>query len=821
MNYRTTLFLAFALAGCAIGYLSFGPKADEGTYETPAVADVPSIESTLIDPSDFENIVKVECDLRQQDAPWVFTRSSDDSGLGEWRVEQPFEAKAVSYRVDRIARQMTRLTYEVAFDVDGGSLSLADAGLDPPLAIVTVTNDRGESRTVEIGRSAGLQTTYVRLAAGDKICRVFSSMSNLFEDSVLAYKDQQLIRVDSQDVTRVEIIHRAEDGDPVTYVLSREDGRWMFDSPFVGRAKAPVEAMVQALAGIRVNKWVSDDEARLPTYGLSNPTLTIRATVVEEVEKEEEVPEEGDSDEADAGDEKPETVTTIYELHVSSRTPIDDDQKVYIRMADGPAVGLVPKSLADRLTPVEKQWRDMSITAAKVERANRIVVELPDSTMELVKEGSQWSFSPTGDLVEEESVTFLINSIRNMSARALVDFDDGDEASFGFDTPQVVVRLTIPGQDEAERIMVGGYTDEESRRMVYVRRNESLSVAKVRVSQVAALLKSHNDYRDRTIFALDGELVTLSLARDNKFNGGRLEMTFGQTDDEWRIESPVQSALDRVTFQEFLDTFELLRATRVVGDDADLQQWGLDAPLASVSLTYQPPKYYRVELEGESQEDSDDGEEAAESSTEGTEEAPTDEPQKLTPVEVIPPVKTVHIEVSEKDDAYYAKNSESPVVFEITKDTFDRFWVEYREGDLLTFEESQAVGFSIRHGDTTHRFEKVDDQWRYASEPDLPLAQPKVQNLLIQVKALQTTRYVRYGAKRLGKFGLDKPDWEITVTLDDQTQSTLLVSGKTCAGDPDNRLYAVLGDSSDVFLLPLSTLTSRVGVNLADLEAKD
>ena len=141
MNYRTTLFLAFALAGCAIGYLSFGPKADDGTYETPAVTDDPSIERTLIDPSDFGDIVKVECDLREQESPWVFTRSNEDSGLGEWMVEMPYQSKAVAYRVDRIASRMTRLNYEVDFEIDGGSISLADAGLDPPLAIVTVTND--------------------------------------------------------------------------------------------------------------------------------------------------------------------------------------------------------------------------------------------------------------------------------------------------------------------------------------------------------------------------------------------------------------------------------------------------------------------------------------------------------------------------------------------------------------------------------------------------------------------------------------------------------------------------------------------------------
>jgi len=858
MNYRTTLYLAFAVAGCIIAYLLFRPDSGERTYQSPSVSHTSSIEKTLIEEDDFGDVVKVECKLRDQDDTWAFQKQDDD-GVKQWYVKQPYEAKAVGYQVDRIAAQMTGLRYEIAYDVDGGAVSLQDAGLEPPAASVTITNEKGESRTVEIGKSAGMQQTYVRLAAGDSICVAKSSVSNLFEDSALEYRDKQLLLFESADVTRLEVTHRVEDEEPVEFVLARDDGNWLFESPFTGRAATIVDTTVETLAGLRVSEWVSDDPSRLPVYGLIEPALTIRVTVNEEIEKDE--PDEGakTEEEKEEGETtEHEWVTNVYELHVSSRTPIDEEQKLYARLVpveDSPgtsdlpfAVALILKSTADKLVPVEKRWRDMDLTAARITQANRIEITTSEDSANLIKQGTNWKFQDTDAVAEQEAVTLLLNSIDGLEARAFVDLDSGDEASFGFDEPQAVIRLTIPGQDQPERFTVGGFSDETSKRLVYVRRNESISVAKVRVNYVEPLIRAPVHYRDRTVFALDGgEFETVTLSHENKFEGGWMELTFGLEEDEWRLQAPVAADVNLDAFEDFLDSLKRFRATRVVTDDGDPSGYGLDEPEASVSVTYLPPKYYRVEPEESVQTEESSSDQTADQVDEDqptdegldknaetdtgdqTEESDQDEaadsddenkPAKMVSVEVQPPARTVEITVSEMSGSYYAKLSDSPVIFEISEELYDKFWAEYRDGALLNFEDSQAISFSIREGDTTHEFQKIGDEWSYAAEPDLPLDRGKVLNLLVQLKDIKTERYARYAVKRLGKYGLQKPAWEVSVTLNDDTELRLFISDQTCENDPEERLYAALGATADVFLLSEDTLT-RIEVDLTELEAAD
>ena len=48
----------------------------------------------------------------------------------------------------------------------------------------------------------------------------------------------------------------------------------------------------------------------------------------------------------------------------------------------------------------------------------------------------------------------------------------------------------MPSLPEPERIVIGGYTDPQLKRLVYARRNEATSIAKVQAKSVAALLRA-------------------------------------------------------------------------------------------------------------------------------------------------------------------------------------------------------------------------------------------------------------------------------------------------------------------------------------------
>ena len=115
-------------------------------------------------------------------------------------------------------------------------------------------------------------------------------------------------------------------------------------------------------------------------------------------------------------------------------------------------------------------------------------------------------------------------------------------------------------------------------------------------------------------------------------------------------------------------------------------------------------------------------------------------------------------------------------------------------------------------------FERDEATWRYKLEPDLPLDQEKVTNLLLQLHDMKTERFAVYSTDDLSPYGLADPFLVATVELEDGSSVTLSVSSQSCGADSQNRRYAAASGVSGVFLLSPDTV-DRLSVSLADLEA--
>jgi len=196
------------------------------------------------------------------------------------------------------------------------------------------------------------------------------------------------------------------------------------------------------------------------------------------------------------------------------------------------------------------------------------------------------------------------------------------------------------------------------------------------------------------------------------------------------------------------------------------------------------------------------------------------EPQKMIPVLDQPPAQTLEIAFASKDGKFYAKRADAESIYQIPKKLYEKLFAEYHDDRVLTFEESQVVAYSIRQDDVTDKFKLQDGEWVYASESALPLDQKAVKNLLVQLGDLKTAHYVGYAVEDLSQYGLDQPQREVAITLDDGTQRRLLVSAQICKQSPDKAYYASLGSDHNVFLLTPATL-KRFEVSIDDLEADE
>lgn len=812
MNKNTTLALALlvVILGSLYYVLQTRPVTTDEETETPAFSPSAVAAKDLIE-DELGDVVQVVC-KRKDGEEWVFEKDTDATGTdaGTWRMTAPLEMKCIQWEVDRFGSQFGRLQYELSYrSGEPGAVTAAEAGLEPPEATVTLTDAEEKTVTVEVGNPAPNRGTYVRLAGSEEICVAKSDLQRLFKDSALAYRDTQLWDFKSADVTRVEIEDRSKAGASVSYAITRDGSRWMMESPVTARATSKVDDMLNQMGRLPGVKWYEDDPENLSMYGLDPAALTVRVTVEQEVPAEDGTDEEGTTEEAEAKQEAPseeeeeepapEPVkkVTVYELHLSDRSPLGEDTKVYMRIGEEHAVATLGKTTADKFKPVMSQWREMHVTTANVGGARRINISTTDGAATLVKDKGVWSFEGDGGLAEESAVSDVLTAIGDLEAVAFVDEGTDDPATFGLEEPRARIELTIPGVEGTEQIAVGGYTDERTKRLVFVRRNELTSIGKARATDVARLLQGPRVYRDRTILdVLPSRFQRITLNTANRFADGSMELALEREDSTWTMVEPVGAPVREDQVDKLVEAMGGLRAEQVVGGEDEVSAYGLHAPAVTVTLTHRPL------AEREPANTEDQGDDSA-----------------TTTADTEPPLLTVELAVTEHDGHYYAKRSDTPVIYEVTEAFHKQLLAEYRTDRVLDFDGDQVNRFALRQGDETYVFVKQDDRWKYEAEPDLPLDTQKVQNLMLQVRDLRTLRHVVHAAADLAAFGLAKPAREATVTLADGTSHALWVSDQAGDNGTDRGFFSTVVGSGNVFLLTAESV-KRLHVSLDELEER-
>ncbi len=802
MNTRTTLFLAglFALVAVVYFFIRSSPQQEQIDTTPMSMGTSPMTRDLLEDkPGD---IVKVVCQ-RKNDEPWEFEKepAGTEGGQPVWRMTSPRQMQCVRWEVDKFGNTLGRLQYELSYKPgEPGAVTAADAGLDPPETTVTLINADGKTAKIEIGKPAGRRETYVRLAGSDEIVVAKDDLSSLVKDKPLDYRDKQLFDFAAGSATRVEITDRSNPAEPVTYVFNRDGDRWMMASPVTARSTGKVDEMLTAMGRLRAIQWQDDDAGALAAYGLEPAVLTVRTTVEEKIpvikeEIEGEEPATPEEPEADA-EETPQFETRIktYELHLSDQSPLGEETKTYMRVGDETDIATVNRTMAETFKPVMSEWREMRITMVDVGDATGVKLITPAGSTSLFKRDGAWFFDPDGGRAEDSAVSTLLRAIGDLTAVAFIDDPPDDLASFGLVQPRGEIQLAIPGVEGAERIAVGGHTDEQTKRLVYVRRNDLTSIAKVRTPDVSALLSGPEVYRDRTIVDVlpsRFERISLSARRPGFGELAPAEtVTLKRDGTDWSMIEPVEAGVRTDQMDKLVEALGGLRAEQVVEENAEPTAYGMNEPQVTVTLVYRASEVSAPSSEG-------DGPEPA---------------GKRPPTE-----QSLELRVTEHDGKHYAMRADRGTVYQVSGDFLRQLQAEVRTDRVLDFPDGQVSSFSIRKGDRTDVFERRDDRWVYPAEPDLPLDEAKVDNLLLQLHDLRTDRFVHHSVADLAAYGLSEPSHEVTVTVKDGAQHVLRVSSLRGGSGTEEGHYAAVDGRSGVFVLTDGSL-QRFDVVLEELE---
>jgi len=804
MNTKTTLFLAFVLILLGLLYYVVQSRPAPVTGETPSpVASATMGTARKLLDKELGEIVKVVVKKRGENADWVFEKEGPNEGAGVagWKMTAPVQMTCVRWEVDRFGTEIGNLRYDVSYRPgEPGAVTAEQAGLASPESIITLIDKEGRNAAVEIGKLVSKGETYVRLVGDTAVVVAKADLKNLLKERPLDFRDKQLWTFKPEDVKRIEIEERSQ-RDAVSFAFVREGAHWMMAMPVTARATGKVDEMLNTVSRLRVVDWVNDRADRLSGFGLDPAERVVRLTVEEKVPKP--ALEGADSPETagqqDTSTPETELRSVVHTLRLSEQSPIGEETKVYVRINDESAVGTLMKTLADKCRPTLDEWRDMQLVQADVNAVARIEIRESDGNANLKKDGEEWLFED-GARAESSAVNELVAAVRDLKAVTILQGEElANQGAFGFAQPQAEVRLTIPGHEAAERIVIGAFTDPTSRRLVYVGRGDLLAVAKVRAEDIGAMTRSVLTYRDRTVVDISPiRMQRIAIARTGAAEHESTTFTLARDGDLWRMVEPVDAEVNGPSVENLLNSLSAFKATRVVSEGGQASAFGLHEPDVTLTLQYQAV--------GEVAAQTDAG------TNENGESSP-DDPEGSGAL------RELTLQAAMHDGQFYVMRGDRPTIHEASPTLHQQLRAEYRTDRVLTFEKEDVSRFTIRHGEVTHAFVKHDNAWLYENEPDLPLDLAKVDNLLLQIRDLRTSRYVVQATDVLTPFGLDEPDLEVQISAKDGLELRLLVSSKTGIVHGDRGVFAHVKGNPGVFLLPADAIP-RISVNLADLESK-
>lgn len=222
-------------------------------------------------------------------------------------------------------------------------------------------------------------------------------------------------------------------------------------------------------------------------------------------------------------------------------------------------------------------------------------------------------------------------------------------------------------------------------------------------------------------------LISLNLADVRKASLVRDGETLTFERDEagpWRLTSPLQAAADDNEVGSFVDSLASLRIERVVEKEAkDLAAY--EIPKIEVSLWVK-------------------GEDA--------------------------PVRLLVGMENPLDKTFFAKREDDPRVVLLAstlKTTLDKKIFDFRQKDVFKFSVDDVKTIRVRAKSLAWQAQREEAGWFLKAPVAAPAAKGKVESLLDSLSGLRTKAFVAEAktAEALKKFGLDKPEYEVFLSL--------------------------------------------------------
>src|SRR5438045_4195711 len=390
--------------------------------------------------------------------------------------------------------------------------------------------------------------------------------------------------------------------------------------------------------------------------------------------------------------------------------------------------------------PGTEEARRQSQNMVNVDRTkiDGIVIQNGDQKVEIRRRDNKWRLeTPIKDQADSALVETLLSNLENWKKEGIItakeiDADKSKLAQNGLSHPRL--KLKLLGQDRPPEILFGKDAAMEGR--MYVRFQNSKETFLAGQSVKKDIDKKPEEFRDRKLTDLSNAEVRRVVL---KTPAGEIELE--KKDTHWEILKPLRARADDQKVNDLISQVTSAHIGQFVADDrGDLRPYGLAEPRGSITLFDQEQKKdQKVEI-GES-----------------IKVAGREDRGQTLQVGAIPE--------KEKDQVYvrFAPRGSVYTLPKKLQEILNTKPADLRDNHLVRIDTNILDRITIdAPGKTKTVLARKDGSWTIASRNNILADSGAVRRTVDALQNERVTKFVEDVASNLPKYGLDKPQLQLT-----------------------------------------------------------
>ena len=748
MKFRTTIILLI-VAGIGAAYIFL---YDKKQYRT----DVWMQRQQMVLP-DYKpgQIDKIEM---KRDGVNIVLESTDNQ---RWRMVEPLQLRADRAEVEEILAQFEFLRKVGTIkESETANFNLKEYGLETPTLVVSLWLKKGSmiggtagnitKYTVNIGDrlAAGEDTAYITTGDDKDVFVVGVKFLEKVSKEINDLRNKWAFEYDKHSVERVRL--EREESEPV--VCSKAEQLWWITQPLSDRADTErIKEILDELKNLEIAKedFVSDSKEDIINYGLDKPVFTISIGTTDNVQ----------------------TLLLGHSL----------DEMIYAKLEGESSIFLVHDMILRNLDLELNDLRDKQLLRFDAIGTYGIEkIDMKSSDTNLVMEKTvqyDWMIkAPKLILADRDTVREFVEKIKDLQIQQYIDDSGANFDKYGLaDSPIEVSVFRRIGEGETVKFMIGNA--DENGGLCYVRRDGEDAVYTVPTENFYDVAKAgYLAFRDKLVMEFPKETAQkIVVNRDGKTLVCETAEDSTMRRPKWNMISPASMEAELDSINQVVWNLSFLLADKIVTLSAENPaDYGFDNPLLKASITY---------------------EEAGKAAH--SDEVISAKDDLVKPKELKTKMLMIGNKVEpEKDKTnYYAKVDGEDMIFQVGWTDVRDYSIELVTRTLFSFDSANAKSIKITHPEKELLFQKNEEHvWQMLKPEIMPLSGNLADRIMSSIKLLMGESIVQYSNEDLAKYGLDNPQFNITVGFDDGEASLLV--GKEAGND-----YYVTGSETNFVYL--------------------